>query len=169
MKQSTDLAQRRKLPHEIPAWVQQGSRHFITVNCQERDTNNLCRDDVPAQLLKSARYYEEIGHWHLWVMLVMPDHVHLIATFDLVRGVDQTVKAWKSYQKRNLHIEWQSGFFEHRLRNDSEFVEKMHYVRMNPVRKGLATSPDAWPHVADRTSLAKESDDVGRAKPQAGP
>jgi len=105
---------------------------------------------VATQVLKSARHYEEIDRWYLWLMVVMPDHVHLIATFDLERGLRRIVKAWKGYLARNLHIEWQADFFEHRLRNDDEFVEKIHYVRMNPVRKGLVGSPEEWPHVLDR-------------------
>jgi len=156
MTQSESLPHRRKLPHRIPSWVRQGAWHFVTVNCQERGTDGLCRDDVLARLLKSARHYEEIGRWYLWLMVVMPDHVHLIVTFDLERGVRLIMKAWKSYLTRNLSIQWQSDFFEHRLRNDEEFVQKMHYVRMNPVRKGLVSSPDAWPYVIDRISLPEE-------------
>ena len=93
----------------------------------------LCRNGVAAHLLESARYYDEIGRWYLWLMVVMPDHVHLIVTFDLERGLRSIMKGWKGYQKRNLHIEWQSDFFEHRIRSNDEFIEKMHYVRMNPV------------------------------------
>ncbi len=121
-------------------------------------------------MLKSARHYEEIGRWYLWLMVIMPDHVHIIATFDLERGVRPIMKAWKGYQKRNLHMEWQSDFFDHRLRDDDEFVGKMHYVRMNPVRKGLVTSPEAWPYVLARTDLTEELGTlVGRAKPPAEP
>jgi putative transposase len=170
MTQPEDLPQRCKLPHAIPPGVRQGVRHFITVNCREREVDPLCRGDVATQLLNSARYYEEIGHWYLWLMVVMPDHLHLIATFDLERGLQAIMKGWKGYQKRNLSIEWQTGFFEHRIRNDDEFVEKMHYVRMNPVRKGLVVSPDKWPHVLSRTDLDEEAGAIiNRAKPPAEP
>jgi putative transposase len=157
MTPSEDLPQRRKLPHSIPSWVGQGARHFITINCHERGVNSLCRDNVATELLNSAHFYEEIGRWYLWLMVVMPDHVHLVATFDLGHGLDATVKGWKGFQKRNLRIEWQADYFEHRLRNDDEFIEKMHYVRMNPVRKELVASSDEWPHVLARTDLSSES------------
>lgn len=169
MAQPVHLPQRHKLPHAIPSWVQQGARHFVTVNCHERDADCLCRGDVATKLLNSARHYDLIGRWYLWLMVVMPDHVHLIATYDLEHGVRKIMKAWKGFQKRNLHVEWQADFFEHRLRDDSEFVEKMHYIRMNPVRKGLVRSPDEWPHVLDRTSLTEDWGCVGRAKPPAEP
>jgi putative transposase len=155
MNAHAQLPQRRKLPHEIPSWVRQGARHFVTVNCKKKGTSVLLRTDVATGLLESACYYEEIGRWYLWLFLVMPDHIHLIATFDLERGVRPIVRAWKSYQKKAFGIEWQSDFFEHRLRNDDEFVQKMHYVRMNPVRKGLVPSAEQWPYVVDRTGLDK--------------
>ena len=164
-----ELPKRIKLPHAIPAWVRQGAQHFITINCQARHINCLCRDDVAAQLLISAHHYEEIGRWYLWLMVVMPDHVHLIATFDLNRGVRSIVKTWKGYQKKRLRIEWQEDYFEHRLRNVDEFIEKSHYIRMNPVRKGLVALPEEWPYIIDRTSESVESGVDGRAKPPAEP
>lgn len=145
------LPQRTKLPHEIPSWVQQGTRHFITVNCRNRDSKPLIKH--ACALLESARHYEQIKRWHLWLMLIMPDHIHFIATFDLSQGLRNTVSAWKRYQAKTLGIKWQPDFFEHRLRNDSEFDEKASYIRMNPVRKGLIASPNQWPHVLDRVSL----------------
>jgi arsenate reductase len=87
----------------------------------------------------------------------MPDHLHLIATFNLDRGLAKTVRAWKSFQARQLGIPWQSGFFEHRLRNQVEFDEKMDYVRWNPVRKGLVERPGDWPYVLDRTRLGRDA------------
>ncbi|MBL7078017.1 MAG: transposase [Kiritimatiellae bacterium] len=145
--------QRRKLAHDIPSWVSQGSRHFITINCKDRHGTPLLNTDIANQLLKSARYYEEAGSWYLWLMLVMPDHVHFITTFDLSRGVRPIVSMWKRYQTRTLKVAWQSDFFEHRLRNDEEFRLKAHYIRMNPVRKDLVSLPEEWPHCIDRTVL----------------
>ena len=153
MKQNDILPQRRTLPHGIPSWIRQGARHFVTINCRERHADILCRPDVAAQLLRSARHYEETARWHLWLLVVMPDHLHMIATFDLERGLGATVRAWKGFQAKRLHIDWQAGYFEHRLRDDAEFIEKMHYVRMNPVRRGLVNSPAEWPHILDRSIL----------------
>ena len=142
---------REKLPHEIPSWVQQGERHFITINCKHRGSDQLLKH--APDLLESARHYEEIGRWYIWLMVIMPDHIHFIATFDLSLKTKKTITAWKSYQARTLQIEWQSDFFEHRLRNPSEFDEKCHYIRMNPVRANLADQPEKWPHVLDRNSI----------------
>ncbi|MBI2442176.1 MAG: hypothetical protein HYV35_12495 [Lentisphaerae bacterium] len=54
---------------------------------------------------------------------------------------------WKRYSAHTLGIEWQRGFFDHRLRKEESFVEKAHYIRMNPVRAGLVAKLEDWPHV----------------------
>lgn len=74
------LPQRKKLPHEIPSWVKQGTRHFITINCKQRAGNPLLARNTAQALLNSAAFYEQLGHWYLWLMVIMPDHLHLIAT-----------------------------------------------------------------------------------------
>jgi REP element-mobilizing transposase RayT len=145
--------QRKKLPHEIPSWVTQGARHYITINCRQRGTERLCLEPVARALLKGGESYEDLRRWHLWIMLIMPDHIHMIATFDLNRGTRHTISAWKSYQAKTHGIEWQSDFFEHRLRNEAEFIEKVSYIRMNPVRKGLISTVEKWPYVIDRNKL----------------
>jgi len=146
------LPQRRKLPHEVPSWVGRGARHFVTINCRERGGEPLLRDNVAARILDSARYYENIGRWFVWLMLIMPDHLHMIATFDLHRGIQRTVADWKRYQTTHCGIEWQPDFFEHRLRDEAEFVEKAQYIRMNPVRRGLVGRAEDWRYVLDRGS-----------------
>jgi hypothetical protein len=40
-----DLPVRKKLPHIIPQWVSEGSWFFITINCEPRGKNQLCRTD----------------------------------------------------------------------------------------------------------------------------
>ena len=148
---SSDCHRRCKLPHEIPSWVKQGARHFITINC--RKCSNKCLLTAPSvaeTLINGAMKYEQLGYWFVGLLVIMPDHIHAILTFNLECGIRQTISNWKGYQAKICGIQWQSDFFEHRLRNDDEYVEKAYYVRMNPVRKGLVAEPDQWPYVIDR-------------------
>jgi REP element-mobilizing transposase RayT len=80
----------------------------------------------------------------------MPDHLHFIATFALEHGLAASIAAWKSYQTKTLKLEFQSGFFEHRLRDEAEFAEKAMYIRENPVRKGLVADATSWPYLYAR-------------------
>ncbi len=144
------LPERKRLPHQIPAWVPEGARYFITVNCRARGRNQLCQAGVAEALLSSVEIYETLDHWYPWLLVVMPDHVHLIASFNREQGLQQVMAAWKGYHAKHHGIDWQSGFFEHRLRSSAEFVEKAAYVRLNPVRKGLAANASEWPYLWER-------------------
>lgn len=144
------MIKRCKLPHEIPSWVRQGARHFITINCYGRDKSILTDPAVAEILIKGVIKYEQLEYWFVHLLVIMPDHVHAILTFNLERGIQKTVSSWKGYQARTCGIRRQSDFFEHRLRNDDEYAEKANYVRMNPVRKGLVATPEQWHYVIDR-------------------
>ncbi len=151
------LPQRIRLPHEIPPWVAQGARHFITINALQRASAPFVKDEVASALLRNLLSYEDLGRWHLWLAVVMPDHLHFIATFTLQHGVAASVAAWKGYQAKALKLEFQSGFFEHRLRDEAEFAEKAAYIRENPARKGLVTDAASWPYLYDRMTRPCEA------------
>ena len=51
---------------------------------------------------------------------------------------------WKKYLAREHSISWQRDFFDHRLRDHHEEAEKMNYILMNPVRKGLCERAEDW-------------------------
>ncbi len=101
---------------------------------------------IAQALLDSLLFYETLGKWYLWTAVVMPDHIHFIATVNLGKGIENTIMAWKRYQTTTLGVAFQRDYFEHRLRNEDEVVEKAEYIRNNPVLRGLADSPEAWPY-----------------------
>jgi REP element-mobilizing transposase RayT len=43
---------------------------------------------------------------------------------------------------KNPELQWQSDFWDRTLRSDESYAEKWEYVRLNPVRHGLASSAD---------------------------
>ena len=137
------LPVRRKLPHGPPPFPVSGAVQFVTVNAAIRGGFPF----LPAarELLDAARFYHGRGRWFLHLFLLMPDHLHLLATFPNGR-VKETCGAWKRYAAGHFGVSFQPDCFEHRIRDVSEFAEKFGYIRMNPVRKGLVPSPDDWPH-----------------------
>jgi REP element-mobilizing transposase RayT len=99
-------------------------------------------------LIQTVEHRHRLGHWWAHLFLLMPDHVHALISFPRTgAGLAKTVSTWKGWTAKTLKIEWQCGFFDHRLRGDEAFDEKAHYIRMNPVRAGLVTDPSLWPHV----------------------
>jgi putative transposase len=140
-----DLPIRKRLPHEIPQWGSDGSFFFITINCQPRDANHLCRAGVGDAVLGAAAYYHEHLVWHCRLMLLMPDHLHGVIAVPREPGLKTAVSKWKKFLAREHKISWQRDFFDHRLRDHRQETEKLSYILMNPVRKGLCERAEDWP------------------------
>ena len=137
-----ELPVRRKLPHGLPPFPVAGPIiQFVTINAAERGGEPFL--PVAAEMLESARFYHEHGRWFLNLFLIMPDHLHMLASFPNGR-VKETCGAWKGYLRKTLGVRFQSDCFEHRIRNEAEFAEKQNYICQNPVRKGLVASADEW-------------------------
>jgi putative transposase len=141
------LPVRRKLPHMIPQWVPDGSWFFITINCVPPGRNQLSRADTGEGVLAAIAYNHDKLVWHCRLALLMPDHLHAILAFPAMPGLKTTLTHWKKFVAREHLVKWQRDFFDHRLRNDQELLEKTSYILMNPVRKGLCKRPEDWPWV----------------------
>lgn len=141
-----DLPNRKRLHHDVPHWVEDGSLFFITVNCAERGREQLTLPQTSSTLLDAARFYHDQRKWHITLCLLMPDHFHAILSFPRDAVMAELFKHWKRYTARQLGIDWQDGVFDHRLRNAQEEDAKHHYIRHNPVRKNLCERPEDWPH-----------------------
>ena len=82
----------------------------------------------------------------------MPDHWHaLIApSFPLtISRVIQDIK-WISARSLNRRREtsgpvWQHQFWDRFVRHAKEFRQRLGYMYLNPVRKGLVQRPEEWP------------------------
>ena len=131
----------------MPSWVSAGAIYFVTINAKARGTDVLLRNGTAKRLIESAAFYHQTGAWWLHLLLIMPDHLHALFSPAPDRELAKAVMAWKSYQAKSLRIEWQAGFFDHRLRSDESLDEKANYIRMNPVRAGLVSRPEDWPHL----------------------
>ena len=144
------LPQRKQLPHGIPSWVTEGAIYFITICANPRGANTLATATIAPWLLESLTFRERRGDWYLHLVLIMPDHVHLLMSFPRVPGMVQSLGQWKRHVAREKGVAWQQGFFEHRLRSDESLVEKAHYIRENPVRARLCAQWDEWPYILQK-------------------
>ena len=84
----------------------------------------------------------------------MPDHVHFfVAPINEAKTLSEFLGRWKEWTTKNIlrgvggtSPLWQHRFFDHVLRSRKSYAEKWEYVRQNPVRAGLASKPEDWPH-----------------------
>jgi REP element-mobilizing transposase RayT len=137
----------------------------LTINCAARGTTQLTLSEISTRLLASARHYHDQGKWQVALLLLMPDHLHGIFSFPrTIKPMTDHVTDWKRFNARTLGIQWQEGFFDHRLRSDEEVTAKFRYIQRNPVVKGLCETPEAWLH--QRRPMwpdTKDTADTGRA------
>ncbi|HUK83483.1 MAG TPA: transposase [Verrucomicrobiae bacterium] len=103
---------RKTLPHNPPAWVRkEEATFFITMNCQSRGGNQLCRQNIGSSLLDTVRYRHKRGDWWVDIFLLMPDHLHALLSFPSAGDMEKVVRAWKHYTATQLGIRWQRDFF----------------------------------------------------------
>jgi putative transposase len=142
------LPQRRRLYHAAPSWVASDEVFFVTINCAQRRTNQLCQSASANALLEAARHYHQQNRWFIYLFLLMPDHLHTLFSLPPDENLKAVVRGWKRYTAKAARIVWQDGFFDHRLRREIESREaKASYILQNPVRAGLTAQPDDWPYV----------------------
>ena len=106
----------------------------------------------------------------LFGLVVMPNHLHLVAAADDLHAVMRdfkrftswtihdrltvdgrgTIRAWldlaaqRARHGRGEFSFWQDGFHPQAMRSRSVLEQKLRYLHENPVRKGLVTSPRDW-------------------------
>ncbi len=141
------LPVRKKLPHGVPEWVEDGAVYFITIACAVRGVNQLCSPSVADRVFEAVRFRQERLLWRVSLLVLMPDHLHALISFSRSEPMTKTVAGFKEISAKKTGIRWQRDFFEHRLRSNESYDEKVAYIRMNPVRKGLVARPEDWPFV----------------------
>lgn len=136
-----------------------GGTYFFTVNLLERSGNDLLTRHI--DLLRDAVRAVHRKHpfiIHGWV--VLPDHLHCViqlpdddADFSLRwRLIKQRFSRSLPLKERRSAVRirrgergiWQRRFWEHLIRDESDYSAHMDYVHINPLKHGLVTS------VADR-------------------
>ena len=134
-------------------WVE-APLYFITTNVSHRRPL-LASEEALAVLQEVWQNAETLHGWRVGAYVVMPDHVHFFcgAIYDAPKPLSTFIGKWKEWTSKYLHRRhghpadlWQQGFFDHLLRSDESYCEKWEYVRHNPVRAGLVTTPEEWPY-----------------------
>ena len=91
--------------------------------------------------------------YELTDFVVMPNHVHLLATFLDEEGLLDQCEGWKHFQAVQLNRQlgtsgrfWQQDGFDHLVRSVEEFEGLRRYIASNPQKAHL--SPGAFRHFA---------------------
>jgi len=88
-------------------------------------------------------------HFLLTAWVFLPDHWHAIIMPpypSTISGVMESIKVGSTRQINKLRgdrgILWQGRFFDQALRTVKEYHEKVEYIHLSPVKRGLVTKPE---------------------------
>jgi len=122
------------------------------------------------ELLRDAfRRSKQKYDYTIDAIVVLPEHLHMIVTpkiskdySNIVRhikrsfvyGLDESVKAQakveisaKKYHRGHSGI-WQERFYEHTIRNEKDLLEKMQYIKNNPIKHNLVENLNDWKYTS---------------------
>jgi REP-associated tyrosine transposase len=157
---------RKPLNHSAHFHGRFGATYFITICCQHRGVNQLCSDRIANVLFETARRYHASQRCYVKLLLLMPDHLHMLIGVPGNARLSNLVRDFKRITTRIAKIDWERNFFDHRLRHDESLDEKVAYVRGNPARAGLITEGEEWPYIIDANNL--DSGTLASIKRSAG-
>jgi len=138
----------RRLPH----YQKDDRALFVTFRAWSKDAlPEAVRDAVLRHCL-----HDQGTKARIHAVVVMPDHVHLLLTplrdadgsvYSLVE-ILQGIKSASAHSLNRLLGRpgpmWQDESFDHVLRGNESFAEKLEYIRQNPVRRELVSRAEDY-------------------------
>ena len=109
------------------------------------------RDERVARLVQNSLLFHRDKKYRLSAWVIMPNHLHFLATPLENVELSQIAHSIKSYTaheankilKRTGQF-WQHEPFDRYIRNRKHFVSVVRYIENNPVKSGLCTLPEDW-------------------------
>jgi len=130
-----------------------GGSYFFTVNLHNRNSSMLVTEYATlmncVNRIKQQRPFKLVG----WVAL--PEHLHCIWTLpendlDFSGRWREIKKLFTKIHKYRYGSEagkiWQHRFWEHYITSQSDFLQHLDYIHINPVKHGHVNSVKDWPY-----------------------
>ncbi|HYN14299.1 MAG TPA: transposase [Terriglobales bacterium] len=110
-------------------------------------------DRMAGLFIDVLRSYVLAGKFKVHDFVVMRNHVHLLVSVNddmTIEKAMQLIKGNFSFRaKKELGFAgeiWQRGFSDVRITDEKSFLAHQEYIHNNPVRAGLASLPEDYPH-----------------------
>jgi putative transposase len=130
----------------------QARTFFVT--SPTRGRRSLFRAERMARLfLDVLAAYRAQGRYLLHDFVLMPDHFHALISVPPGMTVERAVQfikggfSYRAKKELGFHGEvWQRCFADEYVPNVAEYESRRAYIRLNPVRAGLAKAPEEYPY-----------------------
>jgi putative transposase len=143
-----------------------GYSYYLTLVTQGRKP--LLVDNI--ELLRDAfKRSKQKYIYRIDAIVILPDHLHMILTpknpmdyskiihhvkRSFVYGLDKQTKlqaknkiSHAKYKRGHSGI-WQERFYEHTIRDEKDWLEKMEYIKHNPIKHKLVDNIDEWEYTS---------------------
>ncbi len=136
-----------------------GGTFFFTVNLADRSKTLLT--DHTDKLRDNLRIVRDRHPFHIDAIVILPDHLHAIWTLPpgdadypvrwalikagFSRGLPRIERIGSSRIAKGERGIWQRRYWEHQIRDESDYARHIDYIHYNPVKHGYVKSPIDWP------------------------
>ena len=155
--------------------VYDDERHaqFITFSCYKR--RKLLDHDRAKKIVIGTLGSQLATHYGLCIgFVIMPEHVHCLVWFDEPGHLSPFMNHWKdqtSLKIKNLYQReltqywstidetdpaWQARYYPFNVFTEKKLVEKLDYMHLNPVRRGLVSRAVDWKWSSARWYLERK-------------
>ncbi len=131
------------------------------------------RQPAIAEMMVDAIHYNTkiLGHYFLHAFVVMPNHVHLLATPAV--ALPKLTKSLKGITAKRADAMlaltgsrfWQEESYYHLVRHEREFSRIRNYIEANPVRAGLVKEASEYRWSSAGWATGGSPADQGSAPP----
>jgi putative transposase len=141
------------------------SDRYFFVTCKVLPGRGRLSEAEFALLAGSIQWRRRQHHFLLTAWVLLPDHWHAIVMPPYPSTISSVMESLKVSSNRQINqlrgdsgILWQGRFFDRVLRTVKEYHEKVEYIHLNPVKRGLATKPEdwKWSSIHDYTATLRE-------------
>jgi len=147
-----------------------GAPHHLTQRGNRRQVTFFSDDDYRLYRALMAEWCARCGVT-VWAYCLMPNHTHLIVVPDTAHGLRRAIgEAHRRYTRHvNFREGWRGHLWQGRFASfpmdESYLLIATRYVELNPVRAGLAATPDAYPWSSAAAHLAGMDDQLVKVAP----
>jgi putative transposase len=137
----------------------EGGCYFFTVNIAERQGNDLLVRHID-ELREAFRRTQHDHPFKMEAVVIMPDHLHCL--WQLPPGDDDFPIRWyliksrfsrsiksgeaisKSRQRKGERGLWQRRYWEHVIRDETDYYRHANYIHYNPLKHGYVQAVKDW-------------------------
>jgi len=146
-----------------------GATYFFTLTLQDR-TSDLLIQRVDA-LRFAFRWVQQNHPFSIDAIVILPEHFHMMITLpegdssyskrlSLIKAAfsrqiqcGETIS--RSRQKKRERGIWQRRYWEHLIRDTTDYEHHVNYIHYNPVKHGYVKNPAAWQYSSIHVFLNK--------------